>query len=239
MFIYVGVLVTIEKDLLISLLKLTKDEEILIECIKRDTKISYKIVRKMLKQLQSEGLIHLKNDFVETESASRLKLAVKAVSLGVDVETVSTFLRWQEFEEIAAIALERNGYATYKNVRFKHVGHRYEIDIIGCRKPLVLCVDCKRWQRGVKPSSLKRIVKAQVERVGALVDMLPNPKLKVECVKWNKAKFIPMILAFIPSSSKFYENVPVVPVLQLQDFLRQLPAYVESLMYFKNDFSHL
>jgi Holliday junction resolvase-like predicted endonuclease len=161
------------------------------------------------------------------------------VIIGLDIEHVSAFFSWQEFEDIAALALERNGYVVTKNLRFKHAGRRWEIDVVGCRKPLVLCVDCKHWQRGVKPSALRKIVEAQVERVHALADTLPNVNWKVECVKWNKAKFVPVILSLIPSRSKFYENVPVVPVLQLQDFLIQLPAQVESLKYFVKDFRHL
>jgi hypothetical protein len=124
-------------------------------------------------------------------------------------------------------------------VRFKHAGRRWEIDVVGCMKPLVLCVDCKHWQRGMKPSALRKIVEAQVERAQSLADTLLSAALKVECVKWNNAKFIPVILSLIPSSLKFYDNVPVVPVLQLQEFLAQLPAQVESLTYFVKEFSHL
>jgi Holliday junction resolvase-like predicted endonuclease len=159
--------------------------------------------------------------------------------MGADIERVSAFFSWQEFEGAAALALERNGYIVAKNVRFKHADRRWEIDVIGCRKPLVVCVDCKRWQRGLKPSALGKIVEAQVERAHALADALPNTELKIECVKWNKAKFIPVILSLFPSSFKFYKNIPVVPVLQLQDFLCQLPAQVESLKYFVKRFSHL
>jgi Holliday junction resolvase-like predicted endonuclease len=232
-------LVVIERDLLISLLKLTEDGPVLIECVNKDVRIASNIVRKLLKKLQNEGVINLKEDFVEADTANRLQLAVKAVSLGADVERVSAFLRWQEFEDITVVALERNGYVTQKNVRFKHGGRRWEIDVVACRKPLVLCVDCKRWQRGLKPSALRKIVEAQVNRARALADTLPSPALKIECVKWNKAKFVPVILSLMPSSYKFYDNVPVVPVLKLQDFLTQLPAYVESLKYFMKEFSHL
>ena len=232
-------LLIIERDLLISLLKLTKDGPVLLERVNKDARIASDIVRKLLEKLQNEGFLYLKNDFAEVASANRLRLAVKAISLGADVEHVSEFLRWQEFEAITAVALERNGYVTRKNVRFKHGGRRWEIDVVGCRKPIVLCMDCKRWQRSMNPSALKRIVKAQVERARALADTLPSPSLKVECVKWNKAKFIPAILSLMPCSFKFYANVPVVPVLQLQDFLTQLPAYVESLKYFTKEFSHL
>jgi Holliday junction resolvase-like predicted endonuclease len=229
----------IERSLLISLLKLTKDGFVLIETVKKDSRIDADIVRKLLEKLQNEGLIHLKDVTVETNSANRLKLAVKAASLGADIEYVSGFFSWQEFEDIVALALERNGYVVAKNVRFKRAGRRWEIDVVGCRKPLVLCVDCKHWQREVKPSALRKIVEAQVERTHALANTLPNVNWRVDCVKWKKAKFVPVILSLIPSRSKFYENVPVVPVLQLQDFLIQLPAQVESLTYFVKEFRHL
>ena len=231
--------IVIERDLLISLLKLTKNGHILIKDVNKDSRLASDISRKLLENLQNEGLVYLKEDFVEIDSANRLRLAIKAASMGADFERVSAFFSWQEFEGAAALALERNGYIVAKNVRFKHADRRWEIDVIGCRKPLVVCVDCKRWQRGLKPSALGKIVEAQVERAHALADVLPNTELKIECVKWNKAKFIPVILSLFPSSFKFYKNVPVVPVLQLQDFLCQLPAQVESLKYFVKRFSHL
>jgi Holliday junction resolvase-like predicted endonuclease len=229
----------IERDLLISLLKLTKDGPVLTKSVNQEARIASDIARKLLENLQNEGLLYLKDDSVEVNNDNRLRLAVKAVSIGADVEHVSILLRWQEFEDIAAVALERNGYVTAKNVRFKHGGRRWEIDVVGCRKPIVLCVDCKRWQRGVKPSALGKIVEAQMERACALADTLPSPALKVACVKWNKAKFVPVILSLVPSRFKFYDGVPVVPVLQLQDFLVQLPAYMESVKYFTKEFGHL
>ena len=229
----------VERDLLISILKLANDGFVLVETVKNDSRISYDIVRNLLEKLQNEGLIYLKDDIVEIDSDNRLRLAVKAASLGADIEHISGFFSWQEFEDIAALALQRNGYVFAKNVRFKHAGRRWEIDVVGCRKPLVLCVDCKHWQHGLKPSELRKNVEAQVERASALADTLPAVALKIECTKWKKAKFTPMILSLFPSSFKFYDDVPVVPVLQLQDFLLQLPAYIESLKYFVKDFRHL
>lgn len=222
-----------------SLLKLTKNGSVLIKDVNKDSRIATDIAKKLLENLQNEGLINIKEDAVETNSDSRLRLAVKAASLSADFERVSAFFSWQEFEGIAALALEGNGYVVAKNVRFKHAGHRCEIDVVGCRKPLVLCVDCKHWQRGLQPSVLKKIVKAQVERAHALADALPNAELKIEGVKWNKATFIPVILSLFPSTFKFYDKAPVVPVLQLQDFLLQLPTQIESLKHFTKGFSHL
>lgn len=229
----------VERDLLLSLLKLTKDGPVLVEHVKSDAKTTLSIARKLLEKLQNEDLVYLRQGTVEADSYRRLKLAVKAIALGADVENVSNMLRWQEFEDIAAVALERNGYAVAKNVRFKHAGRKWEIDLVGCRKPLVICIDCKHWRHGTSPSALKRIAEAQVERTRALTESLPNVSLELECTKWDKAKFAPAILTLMPVSFKFYDKVPIVPVLQLQDFLSQLPAYTESLKYFLKEFNHL
>jgi len=229
----------VERDLLISLLKLTKDGSVLLEDVKKDAKLTSGIVRNLLGKLQNEGIVYVNQDTVEAGSYSRLKLAVKAVAMGADVEYVSNMLSWQEFEDISAVALEKNGYNVAKNVRFKYVARKWEIDIVGCRKPVAICIDCKHWRRGTSPSALRRITEAQVERTRALADVLPNVSLELECTKWDKAKFVPAILTLMPVNFKFYDKVPIVPVLQLQDFLSQLPAYTESLKYFMKTFNHL
>ncbi len=230
---------SVECNLLISLLKLTKKGPVLTESVNTDARIPSSTAGKLLEKLQSEGLIYLKQDSVEVENNGRLKLAVKAASLGADVEHISNLLCWQEFEEITAFALKNYGYKVSNNVRFKNAARKWEIDVVGCKKPLVICIDCKHWQHAIAPSALKRIVDAQVDRTRALADSLPNIAVKLDCTKWSEAKFIPSILSLIPSSFKFYYEVPIVPILQLQDFLNQLPVYTESLKYFPKTFNSL
>ena len=229
----------VELNLLISLLKLTKDGSVLIEDAKRDARLPSEVMENLLGKLQSQGIVYLKSNFVEVGTCGRLSLAVKAISLGGDVERVSGLLCWQEFEEIAAAVLRRNGYIVVKNLRFKHEGKRWEIDVVGCRKPLVVCIDCKHYHHGMSPSVMQKIVEAQAQRAKALADTLPNVKINLECVGWDRAKFVPAVLSLLPSRSKFYVDVPIVPVLQLQDFINQLPIQVESLAYFPKKFSHL
>ena len=230
---------SVERNLVISILKLTQRSAVLIENVNRDARVPSVTSRKLLQKLQNEGLIYLKQDSIEVENNGRLKLAVKAASLGADVEHISNLLCWQEFEEITAFALKNNGYEVSNNVRFKNAARKWEIDVVGCKKPLVICIDCKHWQHGIAPSVLKRLVDSQVERTRAFADSLPNPSLKLECSKWSEAKFIPSILSLIPSSFKFYDKVPIVPILQLQDFLNQLPAYAESMKLFPKTFNSL
>lgn len=221
------------------LLKLTIEGQVTIKNVNNESKLASNIVKKMLKELQREGSIKIERGVIEIDKGNRLKLAVKAASLGSDIQRISVLFSWQEFEDIAALALERNGYVATKNVRFKYAGRRWEIDVVGCRKPLVLCIDCKHWKRGLRSSALKRVVESQIARSCAFMEALPISSLRIECAKWRKAKFVPMILSLFPSNYKYHKQVPVVSILQLQDFLTQLPALVESLSYSEKIFNHL
>lgn len=230
---------SLERAVLISLLKLTKDGPVEFESVNLDSKMPSSVTLILLKKMQNDGLISLNKPTVEIDATSRMKLAIKAINLGADVERVSDLLCWQEFEQIAAMALNLNGYITKKNLRFKHVQKRWEIDVVGCRKPIVICIDCKHYHHSLHLSMLQKMVDLQIKRVEALTESLPNTSVDIECVRWEKAKFVPAILSLMPGSFKFIDDVPIVPVLQFQDFLSQLPAQIESLKHFNLTFSHL
>lgn len=229
----------IERELLISVLKLTMNGQFTFKDVVKLARVPSLVALNILKNLQAEHLLNVKDGVIGADADSRIKLAVKAVTLGADIERVSGLLCWQEFEEIAAVALEANGYVVAKNVRFKHGGRRWEIDVVGCRKPRVICIDCKHWHHGLHPASLRRIVGAQTERTKAFSEVLPTDSFKLECTRWNKAEFFPVILSLIQCSTKFVDDVPVVAVLQLQDFLTQMPVYANSLKCFTRVFSRL
>jgi len=230
---------SIEKNIILSVLKFTKNGPGLIENVKNDAKIPLVTALELLEKLQNEELIYLKDNLIEANSSSRLKLAAKAALIGADIEQLSNLLCWQEFEEIVALALQSNGFTVKTNVRFKHAGRRWEIDVVGCKKPLVVCVDCKHWQRAIASSALRRIVDNQVERTKAFAGSQPNVALKIECTQWERAKFVPVVLSLIPSSQKFFNQVPIVPVLQIQDFITQFPIYIETLKFFTQTFNKL
>ena len=222
----------IESNLIISLLKLTKNGSVSNELVKKDSGVATSICQRLLEKLQTENLLNLQKGNLTVNGAQRVKLAVYAIASGADLENTASFLQWKEFEDMASTALERNGFSVAENVRFKNQGKRWEIDVVGCKKPLVVCVDCKHWHRGMAPSALKRIVEEQEERTLAFSKHLPSPSLRIECATWTTAKFIPAVLSLVAGRFKFYDDVPIVPVLQLQDFLNQLPAYANSLKHF-------
>ena len=228
---------SIEKELIITILKLTGNGSILNEQIYKDVKIPHNVALNLLKKLEKEGLIYFHNNLLEADSFQRLRLAVYAVQLGADLECVCSFLGWREFERVAVMAFERNGYEVVENLRFKHAGRKWEIDVVGLKKPLVVCLDCKHWRRGLYPSALKKIVERQVERTFAFAESM-NAFERFGFAAWGRVKFVPAVLSLIPSRFKFYSGVPVVPIFQLQDFLSQLPAHVDSLKHFEKSLSN-
>jgi Holliday junction resolvase-like predicted endonuclease len=222
----------IERELIIAVLKLTKDGTSSHELINKEARVPLDLTRRLLRSLQYEGLIYVRKGYIKVDSVNRLKLAVRAISLGADPERVSNFLQWREFEAMAAITLERGGYVVARNLRFRHAGRRWEIDIVAWKKPLAICVDCKHWHHGPYPSALKAIVSEQIERTEALTKCLPSLNMGIEWGLWREVKMIPAILSLTVGNVKFFDAVPVVPILQLRDFLDQLPVHVDSLRNF-------
>ncbi|MGQ9726299.1 MAG: hypothetical protein ACUVQW_00565 [Candidatus Bathycorpusculaceae bacterium] len=215
----------IELNLIISIIKLTKDGSVSNEIVKNEARISSEIAGKLLRKLQNQGLIYFRKGLVEADDGQRLRLAVYAIELGADFERVCSFLGWKEFEGMTAVILERNGYAVEKNLWFRHAGKRWEVDVVGYKKPIVICIDCKHWHYGMHPSALKKVVEEQMKRTIALAESLSALVGKFEFATWDRAKIVPAVLSLVPGRFKFYDEVPIVPVLQFQDFINQLPAY--------------
>lgn len=228
-----GCHLNIEAETIISLLKLSREGPVSHEALKQDAKMPSSAITRLLRKLQNDGLINLKESLAEADTLNRLKLAVRAVQLGADLERVSRLLHWQEFEAIAAYSFEHNGYRVFRNVHFKHDERRYEVDIAACQGKLIVCTDCKHWKRGLAPSVLNRVIKEQVQRTFALSEALPNPKIRISILPKGPTIFIPAILTLVPTKLKLFDDVPVVSVLQSQDFLNELPGHVYALKHFQ------
>jgi Holliday junction resolvase-like predicted endonuclease len=222
--------VNIETEMLISILRLTKDGPVSHEVLNKEPRVPASVGRELLQRLQTDGLIYFRGETVEANSAQRIRLAVRALKSGADPEKVSSHLQWKEFEGIARVAFETNGYTVIRNLHFRNSDRRWEMDIVGCRGSLVVCLDCKHWHHGLHGSTAQRIAKEQAERTRALVRSLPNPALKIDCLSRTGAKFVPAVLSLTVDRLKLHNGVPIVPVLQLQDFLDRLPAHTDSLL---------
>jgi hypothetical protein len=221
------------REMIISLLRLSRTKPILQKHVNREAKVPSDVGRRLLQTLQRDGLIYVRNGSIEINSLQRVRLATRAFELGADHERVSSVLEWKEFESVSSIALETQGYAVKTNLHFRQGGRRWELDVVGCRKPLVVCVDCKHWHRGLYPSKFKKAADEQAKRTLAFAESLPNPTVKVECSPWKEANFVPVILSLMSTGLNFHCGTPIVPILQLQDFLAQLPLRLDTVTYFR------
>ncbi len=223
---------TVERNLLRSILKLTKRGPIEKTLISRDAQIPAQIANDMLKDFSKAGFVQLRGKVIEASLNQRVKIAIHAVRLGADFESVCNFLEWNEFEKIAATTFEFNHFNVIKGLRFKGAGRRWEVDVLGCREPIIVSADCKHWHHGWTRSAITKTIDAQIKRTQALANAVPTLREKIGLADWKEATLIPMVLSLFPAPLKFYRNTPVVPILQLQDFLNELPAHIDSMTHF-------
>ncbi|MHA1711394.1 MAG: hypothetical protein ACTSUS_04935 [Candidatus Freyarchaeota archaeon] len=223
---------SIKRSVLLSILKLTRMGPIQRELVGKDARIPSQIVNEMLDGMSAEGLVQCRGDVIEASPEQRIQMAAHAIRLGADLEGVCKALTWTEFEEVATAAFRSNNFSARRGFRFRWAGRRWEIDVLGCREPLVVSVDCKHWRRGWRRSTIMRVVELQLERTRILADALPFLREGVGLIGWERASLIPVVLSLVPGPMKFHKNVPIVPILQLQNFLSELPAYANSLKHF-------
>jgi len=217
---------------LLSLLKLTRSGPVRRELLAKHANVPAQTTDQLLGELFQSGLLQKYGGVIKASPSQRIKMAMRALKLAADFERVCTLLSWTEFENIAAQAFEANGYRVINNFHFKLESKRWEIDILGLKKPLILCVDCKHWKRGWRKAATAKAVDAQATRTEALAKALPNYSQKARIEEWETATLIPIVMSLTPGPYRFYNDVPVVPVLQLQDFINELPAQAHLLKNF-------
>ena len=216
-----------EREILISILKLTREGPASIELIAKNSRIPLSVVEEQIKKFLSLNLAEKEEALIRVSPLQRLKIAFRAITLGADIERVCRNLSWKEFEDVAVTAFQTNGYSTIKHFRFRHENRMWEIDVLAIKGKIVVCVDCKRWMKRLTASTMSKVAEAQIERVKALSKIMDKSTFPVE----GRIFLIPMILSLIPASSKFCNGVPIVPILQLQNFLDEFPAHMHLLNF--------
>lgn len=226
----------IERNIMISILKLTKSRPVARELVARNANVPTQVSNEVLKKFRDAELIKWQDQTIEVSSNQRLKIAIHAIKSGADFERVCRVLEWIEFENLAATTFEANNFAVKRRFRFKWTQRKWEIDVLGCSEPLIVCVDCKHWSHGWQKSAIKKATEAQVLRTKVLAEALPSLQKKIGLVQWKHATLVPVVLSLVSGPLKFYKKVPIVPILQIQNFLNELPAYVTTLTYFRTCF---
>ena len=170
--------------------------------------------KELLYTLVQNGIGTWNNDSVDFDVPNdRLQTALFAIKLGADVESVSEYLTWQDFESITGLILEEKNFDVTKNLILTKP--RMEIDVVGTKMDIALLIDCKHWKTMSK-SSLDEIVKKQVERVKRYVAD-------------ENMSALPVIVTLHQEEIQFVENVPIVPIMKLSSFLDEFVGNLDSL----------
>ena len=170
--------------------------------------------KELLYTLVQNGIGTWNNDLVDFDIPNdRLQTALFAIKLGADVESVSEYLTWQDFESITGLILEEKNFDVTKNLILTKP--RMEIDVVGTKMDIALLIDCKHWKTMSK-SSLDEIVKKQVERVKRYVAD-------------ENMSALPVIVTLHQEEIQFVENVPIVPIMKLSSFLDEFVGNLDSL----------
>ena len=221
-----------EREILISILNLTRDGSADVKEIIREVRIPSEVVCQVLDRNVQSGLIHLSGSRISVTSEQRLRIAIKALDLGADIERICKYLGWEEFEDISTLAFEVNGFVVKKHFRFSCDERRYEIDLLALKRPFVICADCKQWRRGWMGLPSRKAAEKQVQRTKSLAENSLGMLKKIGIEKWSSACFIPLIISLFPSESAFCKNVPIVPIIQLRSFIQDMLAYVDEFEHY-------
>ena len=125
--------------------------------------------KELLYTLVQNGIGILNDDVVDFDIPNdRLQTALFAINLGADLEDVSEYLNWKDFESLTGIILEEKDFEVTKNLILTKP--RMEIDVIGKKMDIALLIDCKHW-KNMSKSALDEIVKKQIERVKHFVSI--------------------------------------------------------------------
>ena len=170
--------------------------------------------KEMLYTLVQNGIGVWNDDLVNFNIPNdRIQTALFAIKLGADVESVSEYLTWQDFESITGLFLQEKDFDGTKNLILTKP--RMEIDVVGTKMDIALLIDCKHWKTMSK-SALDEIVKKQVERVKRYVAD-------------ENMSALPVIVTLHQEEIQFIENVPIVPIMKLSSFLDEFVGNLDSL----------
>ena len=170
--------------------------------------------KELLYTLVQNGIGTLNDDVVDFDIPNdRLQTALFAINLGADLEDVSEYLNWKDFESLTGFILEEKDFEVTKNLILTKP--RMEIDVIGKKMDIALLIDCKHW-KNMSKSALDEIVKKQIERVKHFVST-------------ENMSALPVIVTLHQETIQFVGNVPIVPVMKLSSFLDEFVGNLDSL----------
>ncbi len=185
----------------------------------------------VFEKLGIEGL----NDTYNVDRDTRIQIALRAVTLGVDIEEIVATMTWKDFESMVATILSRNDYRCIES--FRRRGNRLtrgmEIDVIGVRNRTIVSVDAKMWNiRRGKTSALRRAAEQQKRRTEELAGELQSLSHKIRLAS-GEYRLTPVLVTWLVEDLTIHEGVPIVPVFKFNSFIIEMNQYEDMMISFE------
>jgi hypothetical protein len=205
-------------DLLVKVLAAIEPEMIMsLDRFQAASGISSRSVAKsMLDFLAANNVGSISKSTIKFSGSDRLHVAVLALQMSHDVEHISRYLSWKDFEKLASEVLRSFGYHTRTNVIL--VKPRMEIDVVGTSTDgFTIAVDCKHWKRS-NLSSLSNFSQKQAARAERLL-------------KHDRtiSQVVPVMLTLHAESVRFAGGVPLVPIHRFRSFVMDVKGFLPEI----------
>ena len=153
-------------------------------------------------------------------------MAIQAAKQGGLGEVVRV-LTWQEFEEFAEECLSSAGFLTSRGLIVRGEDRKWQIDLVARKSQLVLILDCKHWTSPNYPSKFKSATTHQ--KLAALA-LIHDVKIRADLGR-EKISVLPIILTILEPRSQLSDDVVLVSIGKLADFLSGVTPFSQELPF--------
>ncbi len=160
---------------------------------------------------------------IALSARTRLKLAMGLARVG-GLREAARALNWDEFEMLAEDCLFEAGYEAQRNVRVSDGTRGWQIDVVGLTAEMALCFDCKHWN---SPSYPSKFTKAATHQTSATRILLRTIREK----RGVTLAGLPILLTLFEPRRNLQDDVVLVPIQKLPDFLANLTLYSADLPF--------
>jgi len=164
--------------------------------------------------------------------ANAVEFVLRLAERGVDVEALSEYIDWNEFEDFVSKAFETSGMIVLRDVKSTRI-KKFQIDAIAIdtKLSLALVLECKHWRTGIT-KRLNDVVREHIARLNKLnssCEWFVSEYPELRRVK----HFIPVVVTLKNVETRIVDGVPIVPVYVLRNFIADLDRYVDELNLMK------
>ncbi|MFB5599494.1 MAG: hypothetical protein ACE5SW_04625 [Nitrososphaeraceae archaeon] len=166
------------------------------------------------------GKLSNNNKLISFSDSDKIRMILKAIQMGCDIQTCSKLLSWKDFESLTSEILIKFDYQTKVNIYMSKP--RYQLDVVATKNNFLLSIDCKHWRKYSKSAIIPYIEKQVIRTRNYLINY---KKIK---------RALPMLITLYDSSFKLICGVPIVPIQSLQSFLLEFETIEDELYYIYN-----